>query len=183
MNNIVKIIFSFFLLGLSFSSCSQKLTLEVTALGKIRSSDLYLKERKIYLTKIELINITNESIRFWMRSCSWEDNFIFSVDSCKFIIECAKNIPYIRKINPKSRLVSYGVIESNSSQMRDLKIGFVLVGPREVKEASHYSKVLENKKDIKKDIFWSNVFNFDELDTISLSLILRRIQTNLPSSY
>jgi len=78
MNKLCIVLILFIL----FSSCDapklheKKLNVHIHFINKINSDKFDAKEGIFYSIKLDLINNSDLTDRFWTMSCSWEDNWI-----------------------------------------------------------------------------------------------------------
>jgi len=124
-----------------------------------------IKEQKdtYYSINIDLVNNTDSIARFWIMSCSWQDNWIFNRNTVFFYIQgCDKNYPTIKQIEPGQKLTYNGIIQcKNNAKLNketDIRLGFVLIKEHDVLKISDFKDVLINKIKKQKDIIWSEPF-------------------------
>ena len=82
-----------------------------------------------YLIEIKLRNISNDTLRFWMFSCSWSDCFIFNNTFSPYG-SCKSNAPIVTELKPKQEITYSGTIGANKhleqKDLANLKIAFKL---------------------------------------------------------
>jgi hypothetical protein len=94
------------------------------------------KNGNFYSIKINLINKTDSTVRFWMMTTSWWDHMVFSSHGiCFYWLRCNHNFPTIKKLLPNESLVYNGIIQicdtSNYKIKKSFKIGFILINKNE----------------------------------------------------
>ena len=143
----------------TLNSKEQRLRIKIDQIEKIPSSVLNLKSGDFYSVKINLINNTDSTIRFWMMSTSWWDNWIFNSDGiCFYWLTCNHNFPSIKELLPHKNLTLNSIIEvcdtSNNKIKQGLKLGFILINKNEYSFEKDYFEILLDKKNKHKDIIW-----------------------------
>ncbi|WP_026714003.1 hypothetical protein [Flavobacterium daejeonense] len=157
------------ILGMSGISCTTKIKkpnmeVKINIIGKLNSNEFKGKNGTFYSINIDLINNTDATTRFWVLSCSWQDNWIFNGDAIDFYSQgCDKNYPTIIEIKPRQKLTYNGIIHIKSNKEVGIKLGFVLIKEHDIVKMSDFRSVLINKIKNQKDIIWGNLNNHSEI--------------------
>lgn len=164
MNKIFLILSIFAILGISCANKMKKPNMEVkiSVIGKLNSNEFKTQSGTFYSVNMDLVNNTDSTIRFWVMSCSWQDNWIFNIDSVVFYSEgCDKNYPIITEIKPRHKITYNGVIHCvdrlKLNKETKIKSGFVLIKENDVLKMSDFTDVLINKIKNQKDIIWGEL--------------------------
>lgn len=164
-----KIIFTLSLIIMIFS-CSRNekkqkplLCVKAEVSDKVNIQYRHNDFEECYPVKISIKNNSDSTIRFWIMSCSWEDNFVFNSDSIRiFGLGCDKNFPKKIELPANGTLVynnryikvcGWGAIQKQAI----LKLGFIVIRVNDFSELNHdksFSDVLLEKKNRKRDIIW-----------------------------
>ncbi len=126
----------------------------------------YIQEQNLnqtfsaYSIKIDIINNTDSTIKYWIMKCCWQDNFIFNtsgiyLDYCI----CDSNYPMLETLYPHQIKTIPGTIifVSDSIKIKTGKIGFALLDDEEEFESYLFNRITMQVKD-EKNIIWSNEF-------------------------
>jgi hypothetical protein len=141
--------------------------IHVNVFDKLESSKFKEKESDYYSMGIELYNNTDSIIRFWMMTCSWQENFISNNDVLSLVNEgCDANYPELIIIKPCEKITYYGIFQLNNKikilNNFKFKLGFILIKEEEYKQNSNFHEVLNNKLKEKDNTIWSNIFMFNK---------------------
>lgn len=118
------------------------------------------EDASFFEVSIEIENISNSPISFWMMSCSWQDNWTFSTELLGFYPqECPGNFPKLAEMLPHDKLVlkSLLFIKASGDLNKNLsyRLGFIFIGKDEVTIDEDFFKVLNEKKQNQNSIIWS----------------------------
>ncbi len=160
------IIFVLFEISCASNVKDSQMEIQVTT-NKLDSKEFKEHKGSFYSINIELVNNTDSIARLWVMSCSWQDNWIFNIDTMGFYSQgCDKNYPTIKEIGPRQKLTFNGVIHStNSAKLNnqiDVRLGFVLIKEQDISKMSDFRNVLSNKIENQNEIIWSEPFNIGE---------------------
>ena len=164
MNKLI-VVFSLFVFLNSCGAQNQYrkcLKVNIDVIGKINPSFVNEKEGEFYSVKISLVNKTDSTLRFWVMSCSWQDNWVFNSNDIIFYRDnCLKNIMKVKELAPNGILTYTGVLAVRTNQiskrLKNLRLGFIFVRENEFSYLSKmdYHKILLEQKDENRDVFWS----------------------------
>ncbi|MES2850382.1 MAG: hypothetical protein V4685_15090 [Bacteroidota bacterium] len=122
----------------------------------IQKGKIIKQEEKTYWDiPTTLTNNTNDTLRYYSMSCSWQD--YYSVDNQKLEVrgsDCDKNIPKILTLNPgQKKSVDIQLVISQPMDGPEIKfrIGFNLIIAPKNKNSFDFEDGLE-----KKNVIWSN---------------------------
>lgn len=155
-----------------FQCCSvdQKksdIKIQVNVIDKLDVNKIESQKGIFFSTNIYLLNNTDSTICFWTMNCSWQQNWIFSMDILDFYYQdCTRNFPVINKLNKGDKFLINCVIRIlcplDQMKGKSFKLGFILIKKQEVNSAFDFQRVLTDKIKIKKDIIWSEPFKIIE---------------------
>jgi hypothetical protein len=142
------------------------LEIKVKELKELNSYEFKGVEGSFYSAKLELINNSQDSIRFWTFTCYWQINWISNSNQLDlFNLGCNSNFPIVSKI-PRDGKISYNcILQLHDKSKEDFKfrLGFILIKENELKPHPYeeFMKVLSEKGKNKRDVYWSNTFYLD----------------------
>lgn len=159
MNKIFIVLSVLILLSSCVSNPKKKsLQVEVSLVNKISPFLVNEKTGEFYSIKLNIINNTDSTVRFWMLSCWWEDNCIFNSKNIVFHYPtCLKNSLDIKEIASGKSIIYNGIIKViniKSLNNKGFKLGFILVNENEYQIDMDFDKILLDKKNKNKDILW-----------------------------
>jgi len=170
MNKLCIVLILFIL----FSSCygpklnEKKIKVQIHFISKINSDKFDAKEGIFYSIKIDLINNGDSTDRFWIMSCSWEENWISNNCKIQFYNSgCDKNIPKLAQLDPGQKLTFNGILKvlenrKNFKGDNDFKLGFILIKEQDAPNNLDFQKLLLDNAKVNKNIIWSNRFNINK---------------------
>ena len=136
--------------------------IHVRILNKLDPNNFKRKEGVYYSVSIDLTNNTDTVFNYCTSSCSWENNWIFNMDSIGIVRDllCDKNDLLVKRINPKQKITYYVVIHSSLKQIKEneYKLGLILIKENEISNLNEFYEVFYEKFMKKKDIIWSETF-------------------------
>jgi hypothetical protein len=159
----------FFLYSCRLKSKQPKIKVQVEIIDKL---SLEKFKGSFYSVRINLINNTDSIVRFWVMSCSWQDNWIFNSDKLYLFNEgCDKNCPVIKELKPKQNITFNGIVcieKLDCLKQDNINIGFIFVKEKEFVDDNtiDFRDILYRKKEKKKDITWVK-FPLDSFFSIS----------------
>lgn len=115
------------------------------------------KKQPYWIIPTTLINNSNDTLRYYSMSCSWQD--FYSTNNTNLKIEtaiCDKNIPTILTLAPgQTREVEIKLLISPTIEAPEIKfkIGFILMIATNNKKPSDFDYKEEQKN---KKVIWSN---------------------------
>ena len=161
MNKLILWFCILFLLESCISSkCSENpLQVKVDVIDKIPLNVIKEKNGNFYSVKINLINKTDSTVRFWMMTTSWWDHMVFNSHGiCFFWRICNHNFPELKKLLPNESLIYNGIIQicdtSNYKIKKSFKIGFIFINKNEYNVGDHDFDIILDKKKNNKYIIW-----------------------------
>jgi len=142
-----------------YNKC-QEITIRIKVIDKIKELET---GESLFKVKLKIKNNTDNTIYYWIMTCSWKENWISQNGSLSlYNPECIKNFPTIRKFDSKEIKDIDGVIcvkdTFNTLHGKDFKLGFVLIRKNEITNESEFDDKLDYKIKNKQDIFWSESF-------------------------
>lgn len=147
------------------SKDSTRITTHINVLKKVTPNDLNVVKGFYYSIEVKLSNNTDSILNFWTMNCSWQSNWVFTDNCIRFLVNCPKNYPIVKQIEPQQKIVYNGTIEliglPKDFLGREFKIGFVLVKKDESNIIDFVSDLRDKIKE-KKDIIWSESFKIDK---------------------
>lgn len=122
-----------------------------------------LSNQCFYIIECSLYNNTDQRQYFWSLTTCWKDNwFVNRKDIFICNQSCNGNVPKKYSLDSHKKMSFYSVLVNKAKSMDVFKIGFILVKDEELDhhppEINIYD-VIENKKILNKDIYWSNEVN------------------------
>ena len=140
---------------------------QINIIDKLNPNGFKGQEGTFYSASIDIINNTDSVVRFWVMTCSWQDNWIFNTNTISLYNQgCDKNYPIVTQIPPGQKLTYYGIIHSiyalKQVKINDFKIGFALIKKHDILNMSDFRNVLLDKIKKRKDIVWSDSFKINK---------------------
>ena len=137
---------------------NKELDIRYEIIERLESKKPRVLEGCFYSIKIDIVNNTDSVIRFWIMTCSWQENFIFNNRGLYLYNEgCDSNVPNLIEIEGRNKISFRGVIHVNGSiemiKRNNLKLGFILIKEMEVKDFPDFRRIL-NDKLAKGDVIW-----------------------------
>ena len=160
MNKILLTLSVLILLSGCVSGSKKKsLQVKVGLVTKIFPSTINEKVGEFYSIKLNIINNTDSTVRFWRLSCWWEDNWVFTSKNIVFHYpKCYKNSLDIEEILSGKSLTYSGILQvinnKNLNIEKGFKLGLILVKDNEYRMDMDFDKILLDKKNRNKDIIW-----------------------------
>lgn len=115
-----------------------------------------------YSVKIDLVNHTDSTLKFWIMTCYWQLNFISNSDELYLYNNgCDNNYPHIIEIEKNKSYSFDGVIRVSKElklKKNRYKLGFIYIKEKEIKDELDFMSKVTNKKPDDKSIIWSNSF-------------------------
>jgi hypothetical protein len=136
------------------------LGVKLSNVQRLKLDSFDIEHSVLYSAKIELSNNSDTVVDFWTMSCSWESNWIINKDCLKYYVDCNKNIPVLKKLQPHQVFMYNGIFMSSSPVERlkgeKIRTGFVFVQKDEIKTDSEFIRKLREKIEKNIDVIWSN---------------------------
>jgi hypothetical protein len=121
--------------------------------------------------KLSIINLSNKTISFWIKTCSWEENFLINTSYIDFVLhDCNHNFPHIATIKAKDSLSLKTTLKRTIGfdnpcencigmptqwTVEDTKVGIILIESAKCKDHDEYERYMGDKSRWDK-IIWSN---------------------------
>ena len=131
-------------------------------------------KQKIFDIKISLKNTSKDSIRFWMMTCSWDENFLINNNYIYFSPkECDSNFPHTLRIKSGDSVLLYATLKrdiqvDNPCQncvehlwVSTTKLGLIYIDKNQCDNMLEYDSII-NDKSIWSQIIWSNSVYLDK---------------------
>lgn len=157
-----------FSISLLISSCQNKTNHTYLNFKVINDDEIIElnnnKKIKGYLVKTDIKNDTDTSLKFWIMSDSWYDNFGYNVHFQFFDKNSTKSVPELIVIKPNESMTfvaKLGVSDSiKKSRIKEIKAGFVLIYEHEYNIWQHTQSINEiilQKQKMNQDLIWGNI--------------------------
>ena len=166
MKNSINCFLTLVACALLFFGCSMKkvenIELEIIIGSKISfDRKLVFDNYLAYAATISIVNNSDSPIKFWLMSCSWQDNFITpSKNLFLFIDPCDANYPQIESLTAHSKKYLNAVLLVLNADTNSVyqKLGFIYINQPEYNFDLDYKEVLSKRREDMKNIVWSNSF-------------------------
>jgi hypothetical protein len=164
--NKLCIAFSLFVMLISCNTSKLKensMKVKVNILGELNNDRFENRKGTFYSLKVDIINNNDSIARFWIMSCSWEDNWISNNSLLQlYNLGCDKNILKLVQLNPRQSITFKGIIWVKESveitKRNDLRLGFILVKEQDAPNNLTFLEIVDNKAKESKNIIWSEPF-------------------------
>jgi hypothetical protein len=158
-------LFSIFLL---ISSCHNKINQTYLDFKILKSNEIIEGNNNTkaigYLVNTEIINATDTSLKFWIMSDSWYDNFGYNDHFQFFDKNSTMSIPKLIVIKPNESLTFVAKLwvsdSIKKSRIKEIKAGFVLIYEHEYNIWQHTQSINEiilQKQKLNQDLIWGNI--------------------------
>ena len=153
--------------GCTNRSNESKIKVQVKVVDRLNPDEYKGTKGTFYSAHLDIINNTDSVVRFWVMSCSWQENWIFDTDNISLFYQgCDSNFPVIKQIKQGEKLTIKGIIQVldtlKVTKQRVGILGFVLIKEHDISSASDFRRVLSDKIDKRKDIIWSANFSINK---------------------
>jgi hypothetical protein len=140
------------------------LRIKLKVISKEKSTVFLSRSGAVYTIQIKLINNTDSTIRYWMMSCAWQDNWVFESKLLELVFPgCDSNAPWLFEIKPGKDTLYNGILHvknlNDSIKNENLRIGFIFIRDNAITKMEMWSfDRFDQLIKERKEIIWSEPF-------------------------